>query len=700
MDSNSNEEDLYKTAYESIKSDSVENLKKIVPEFLKADSSFPNQYSEQCRNNLPFIHFAIVSNSFECVKYLIEFGCNLNDSINESGYAPIHLCAIIDNLDIVKAILNVSNLDFYNIGSIGHTALDIAFLLQKISNFDLIISSLINREKEKNPSFNRKIFLRELNFNNKSCYLSAAVQINYLKFIEYLIFDVGFDVNDKGNLSTSIYPLFEAIIEENFEITKYFINLPEINIDITFSGMLLANFFVNNLPVIHLAISTESLKMVELVLSSHLIKVNQCDENNDTCLHFMLRNLNFNIEIFEFVCNFDGASFDINKKGAKGETLLHLLIKRNKIQYFTGKYENLLRRINPHIKDESGNTPYDYLLVDSNYFYSICIILSFTNIYLPCNCADKSFQLFINKLIKNASDFPFWVLKNWQYPPFRAFKILIDNGLDPNCIADDGKCLLSYACECQANNYVQMILGTRKVNPNDSDEYGNSAIHYAVRNKRSIESLRLLMLFPGLDLNKVNSIGNTPLIEALECRNTFAITLLLDNPKVNISIPNIKGEMPIFVAIKKNLNTVFDRIITDKNLDIRLRIKNVTSITKENENILHYICQNGNVLYLKQLYCFPKESNFEKAIESIDPNLQTIAGSPLAYAIGNNYIEIIKFFLNNIKNVNISCITNNVFTYFLWSFPLLIYISALEAARRLGNNDIAYLIHSFIQSSK
>jgi ankyrin repeat protein len=133
--------------------------------------------------------------------------------------------------------------------------------------------------------------LLELKDKNKNYPIHYAVMFNNLKIIDLLI-SKKIDINIKDNNSNT--PLMLAVKSKNKEITKYLLNLPDININIA-----------NNLcqTALHIACNYELELIVDLILENKNIEPNiQDKENKYTPLMIAVTLNNYNlIHIYQFL---------------------------------------------------------------------------------------------------------------------------------------------------------------------------------------------------------------------------------------------------------------------------------------------------------------------------------------------------------------------------------------------------------------
>ncbi|USQ15429.1 ankyrin repeat domain-containing protein (plasmid) [Legionella lytica] len=115
------------------------------------------------------------------------------------------------------------------------------------------------------------------------------------------------------------------------------------------------------------------------------------------------------------------------------------------------------------------------------------------------------------------------------------------------------------------------------------DRSGHTVLHYAAKCDAScIRILALLMgYFPEL-LNKADNSGNTPIHTAVLHNQSWAVQMLVKSPLVNRSLPNLKGESPMRLAVdNKELNQALFCIELASLEQLDLRYRSPNSSTKE-----------------------------------------------------------------------------------------------------------------------
>ncbi|ORX41400.1 ankyrin [Piromyces finnis] len=204
-------------------------------------------------------------------------------------------------------------------------------------------------------------------------------------------------------------------------------------------------------------------------------------------------------------------------------------------------------------------------------------------------------------------------------------KMLFDYGANVNFRNNIGETALLYLCKCNLSlDIIKLLIDKYKAKIYDVDNYGNTLLHKFCK-RRSDNDVKLFnfLIEKGLDINKVNNEGNTPLIEL--CRYTtkyFYIPLLLENG-AEINIRNNKGETALLVTCKYGDDRLVKKLVEcgadvniadndgntplliscrdDSKLSIsrlkRYFIENGADINKANKNgriPFHELCEHGN----------------------------------------------------------------------------------------------------------
>ena len=130
---------------------------------------------------------------------------------------------------------------------------------------------------------------------------------------------------------------------------------------------------------------------------------------------------------------------------------------------------------------------------------------------------------------------------------FDRFRILLENGCDPNVKSADGFTALYYSGGDPAK--VKLLL-KYKADPNICSKSGMSPLHVAVNNDQ-YESVKMLIK-AGANVNQICKVENTsPLHVALLCNVNFNIIQYLIDNGANVNAVTKNGKTPLRIAIEQ-----------------------------------------------------------------------------------------------------------------------------------------------------
>lgn len=96
---------------------------------------------------------------------------------------------------------------------------------------------------------------------------------------------------------------------------------------------------------------------------------------------------------------------------------------------------------------------------------------------------------------------------------------------------------------------AQWLLNGGKVNPNRTDQEGDSALAYAARQGYSA-LVELLINVPDVEINSRNKGGKTPIFHAVKARKTETFTLLLENEHTSLDLEDHSGRNTLSYAVE------------------------------------------------------------------------------------------------------------------------------------------------------
>ena len=124
-------------------------------------------------------------------------------------------------------------------------------------------------------------------------------------------------------------------------------------------------------------------------------------------------------------------------------------------------------------------------------------------------------------------------------------KCLLENDADPNIVGANGYSSLIHAVKGGHEACVKLLLSASKINVNQSDRDGRTAISYAA--KQGSASLVSMLVEKGAYLNLAERNGDTPLIKAVKHGSLDTVKVLLNH----FADTNIKGKVMLNKESKK-----------------------------------------------------------------------------------------------------------------------------------------------------
>jgi len=295
-----------------------------------------------------------------------------------------------------------------------------------------------------------------------------------------------------------------------------------------------------------------------------------------------------------------GSNVDIDYKNKKEETVLSILIKRmNQIDYtsnpkliipFIRILMNLVQmECNFNVRiDEEGNTPLMFFIMIKDYC-SINYIITYNRGLNVSLTNKKGVSAFVYALKDGNPSLIDRIMRhktfNFEYYDKYHNNLLINYTCNSNMgmikeimknrphfineVNYRQENALILAVKLNLYNIVQYLLTFKRININQQDIQGNTALHYAVH--LSNEKMVCALAFAGADINICNEQGESPFTLAQNHKNK-SILYLMQHPTRDIK-PLIvddqkdkKKSKLLFFKIRKNLKK--DKIITRKNIEL------------------------------------------------------------------------------------------------------------------------------------
>ena len=269
------------------------------------------------------------------------------------------------------------------------------------------------------------------------------------------------------------------------------------------------------------------------------------DENHAKL--FGLIRYNSSNEVEDFLNELGGDLLALTSCNKEGETVLKYATRLNKM----GVVRILLRRMGGYTESYDG-------------FWSLAI--TYPNL-IPILL---EFGADINYKFKDGTDLLVRAIEENQ---IQAVKYLVESGLDPN---------IKRSFTDYKDRYVDVLDTYKKIASNYQDV---NALHIAVLSGNDSEIINILLEKGKVDVNEKDSWGYTALHFAVfgEC-STKTIDVLLSNG-ANIEARNSLGLTPLFEAVKHN-DLIGVKTLIAHGAD-------VTAKDKHGRTVLHYIARRG-----------------------------------------------------------------------------------------------------------
>ena len=338
-----------------------------------------------------------------------------------------------------------------------------------------------------------------------------------------------------------------------------------------------------------------------------------------------------NLEAVKTLIDHDANYYVKNKDGMNALDIAASLGKKDIVQYFLEK---------KYFGNESINMALLYTAVSGNTEIFQMLLDHGANIFIKNNeqlnilhiASKHGHYEFLNHVLDKRSS-----IKDYINNPdvrgntplhysassgdIRIFQMLLDNGANLKLTNSQGTNPLHIAAIIDHKAIVEYLLEEGKIQPNETDNAGNTPLHYAA-SSGATNSAKFLLLY-GAKISIRNNDGNTPkqiaeqgkytevadLIQnrskhikkesehllKLVCReDTKSVTKHLKLPTININIQNKEGQTPLHLAtVDENL----------KLMEILLKNKNINAATTDNddETALHYAMSCESIKPLKTL---------------------------------------------------------------------------------------------------
>lgn len=189
----------------------------------------------------------------------------------------------------------------------------------------------------------------------------------------------------------------------------------------------------------------------------------------------------------------------------------------------------------------------------------------------------------------------------------------------------DKNTLLTFACEINENELVQMILKYDKIDVNSYElDYGNTPLMIAVENN-NIELVELLIGIPQTDINMRNFLQQTPLTIAVKKKREKVVPLLVDNERFD------PVESRLNYAFFESSGQISSQLISVEGLDVNYKLEGTVEKYQE-------INSNNDGYYGYYLSKYQTKRPIEKV---------SVFETTLIHAVSTNDVEMVDMIINH-----------------------------------------------------
>ncbi len=234
--------------------------------------------------------------------------------------------------------------------------------------------------------------------------------------------------------------------------------------------------------------------------------------------------------------------------------------------------------------------------------------------------------------------------------------------------ADGGKWLRSAVSD---NNIelVKVLLKYPGINVNVGEYMHQTPLYIAVE-KGNVEMVKLLISVPDIRFDKRDTFGQTLLHHVVERKNKTMLAVLLQTPNINVNALDDMCNTPLHLAAESGDMEILELFLAVPNIDVNFWARGYRNgIRMDMGTALSAACLRGDIAMVKRLLAVP----------GIDVN----AGNGLIYAASKGHEEVVKLLLAA-PAINIYSVNGKNRT-------------AMECAREAGHDNIVILLQQAMQ---
>ena len=169
---------------------------------------------------------------------------------------------------------------------------------------------------------------------------------------------------------------------------------------------------------------------------------------------------------------------------------------------------------------------------------------------------------------------------------YKIVKILLEHGARVNAVDREGRTALMWACIRGQENVVRKMLDVSilDLDLNAGDRYGNTALFYAASNGQvnTVKQLIKAMKRFGLNIDKKNTQGMTPILEATKQGHDECAQVLMTEGKASLTIRDPETFLNAEEwAERRSLTTLADLIAARRSPPPQIAVQNIENESAE-----------------------------------------------------------------------------------------------------------------------
>ncbi|XP_033163555.1 rabankyrin-5 isoform X2 [Drosophila mauritiana] len=553
-----------------------------------------------------------ISEIMEVVKKILQRKLNINIQ-NIKGETPLHMAIARRNLEMVKLLLKVPNIDINLLTYDEKCALELSLSMEdhefSIASILLSMGARPNRTKSKTGDSLLQVFALDRHRGEKSAvFLADFADLDHVNFRGLTALHIA-ALNDMPNL-----------------VKKLIVNGASSNLNHIDCGLKSA---------LHIAVEANAIDaleaFVELKNKSHDIDFNCQDINGDSPLSLCLALKRTNL-----VSIFIRGGSDVNGKNKKNLSPLHQSIKNedSDISLFlleqgadiTALTDNLDSALDLSIKHDLSE------VVDELCRRGIALSINKNGESPLWSALEKGYEDVAKILVRHGID-----TDCWGEGPEGCRQTLLHRAIDENkesvaifliqsqCDLDsarqpgpngeggdeaqDEASPLHLCCHWGQTKVVQTLID-HGANVNVVDAESKSPLHVAIESQYD-EIISILLCHPDIDLKLRDKSGNTPFATALDFRNHNAAQRILDRFPTAAEQMDIRGRNFLHLAILKNdLESVLFLLAIQ--VDVNSRVHDANQSTP-----LHLAAASQNEMITRNLILAGARMNERDAVQKL-----------------------------------------------------------------------------------